>query len=359
LAFGGAETQVVRLALELKKRAWHVQVLCMIDPSAFVEQLEEAGVEIASLQMARGRWSVSAVRKAVVRLRVWKPAVLVSFNFPANLMARLVSPMVPGCAVITSFRSEWFGSRRRDGLLRLTDRFGAVSVSNSHFAAKRLVARGVVPASRIRVIPNGVAPFAYQRSVDCGAKVRRALGVPPETFVWLAIGRLEPAKDYPTLFSAVTRLVGDGGQIVLIAGTGPLESALADMTEKNEHLASVRLLGLRDDVPELLSAADAFVLSSAWEGMPNVVMEALSAGKPVVATRVGGVPELVQDGVSGYLVSPGDPGELAGAMGRMMALPLDERQAMGIRGKEHIERNYSLATVVDAWESLFAECVRQ
>jgi len=121
----------------------------------------------------------------------------------------------------------------------------------------------------------------------------------------------------------------------------------------------VVFLGLRRDIPSLLDAADGYVLSSAWEGLPNVVMEAMAAVKPVVATCVGGVPELVQEGVNGYIVPPGDSEALPTAMVKMMALSEAERRAMGEAGRAYIEANYSLEHVVDQWEALYMELLQK
>ena len=115
----------------------------------------------------------------------------------------------------------------------------------------------------------------------------------------------------------------------------------------------VRLLGLRDDMAELYRASDALVLSSAWEGMPNVVLEAMASGRPVVATAVGAVPEMVADGWTGFVVPPGDHTALASAMERMMGLAPEERRAMGEAGRSRVRERHSVESVVDAWEGLF------
>ena len=115
----------------------------------------------------------------------------------------------------------------------------------------------------------------------------------------------------------------------------------------------MRLLGLRDDVAELYGASDALALSSAWEGMPNVVLEAMASGRPVVATTVGAVPEMVADGETGFVVPPGDQAALAGAMGRMMGLAPEERRAMGEAGRRAVRERHSVGSVLDGWEELF------
>ena len=111
----------------------------------------------------------------------------------------------------------------------------------------------------------------------------------------------------------------------------------------------VRFLGVRSDIPELIAASDAVVLSSRFEGLPNVVMEAMAGARPVVATRVGGAPELVEDGVSGILVHPGDPAALASAMQQVMGAPEQQRHTMGGRGQSIISERFGLAAMGESW----------
>jgi glycosyltransferase involved in cell wall biosynthesis len=117
----------------------------------------------------------------------------------------------------------------------------------------------------------------------------------------------------------------------------------------------VEFLGFRSDVTSLLHAADALVLSSAWEGMPNAVMEALAAALPVVATRVGGVAELVDENSSGLIVPAQDPEALSSAMIAMMNLSQEQRNQMGEEGKRHVEESYGLQKVLGLWSRLFRE----
>jgi glycosyltransferase involved in cell wall biosynthesis len=117
----------------------------------------------------------------------------------------------------------------------------------------------------------------------------------------------------------------------------------------------VRLLGVRRDVPELMSAGDGYVLSSAWEGMPVVLLEAGAAGMPIVATAVGGNGEVVLDGRTGFVVPPQDPQMLAQAMMKLAALTPTDRLGLGQRAREHVEAHYALPRIIDLWEELYQE----
>lgn len=121
----------------------------------------------------------------------------------------------------------------------------------------------------------------------------------------------------------------------------------------------MRFLGLRKDVPELMNAADAYVMSSAWEGMPMVLLEAHASGLPIVATDVGANREVVREGVSGFLVWPRSPEALAGAMERMLALDQGDRVLMGLRGREWVEEHFSLDKIVERWEALYLSLLKR
>jgi glycosyltransferase involved in cell wall biosynthesis len=173
-------------------------------------------------------------------------------------------------------------------------------------------------------------------------------------FIWLTAGRIVPAKDYPNLLRAFARVRAACSDAQLrIAG-----EAAGQKASKVRALAadlglddSVRWLGLRRDLPALLDAADGFVLASAWEGMPLAVGEAMAMEKPVVATDVGGVRELV--GESGVVVPPKDSDALAGAMIDVMRRTAEDRHTLGRAARARIQSSFSIDTRADEWEALY------
>lgn len=333
--------------------------MSMLPPQAFMEELTAAGIPLATLNMRRGVPDPRAIFKLVKILRQWQPAILTSFMFHANLLGRIAGRIAGVPVIISSIRNENFGGPRRDKILRYTDWMGNISTTNSRLAAESLIKRGVVPADKMQVIPNGLVLDRFYIDLKERIKLRQQLGISYNEFLWLAVGRLEEQKDYPTLLDAFRILILKNVRVQLrIAGQGPLLEVLKRQAVDSGLSDRIVFLGLRRDIPSLLNAADGFVLSSAWEGLPNVVMEAMAACKPVVATNVGGVPELVEDGVSGYIVPPHDPEALAAAMLKIMSLSEDERRAMGRAGRAHIEAKYSLDQVVDRWEKLYQDLLR-
>jgi len=360
LGYGGAETQLVNLAIKLKERGWDVRVVSMLPPLAFTEELKRASIPLVTLNIRHKVPNPQMILRLVKILRLWRPHILASFMFHANLLGRVAGHLSHVPVNISSIRNENFGGSWRDRAIRLTDWMGDITTTNSKLAADSLIKRGVVPRERICVIPNGLVVDKYAFKDLNRAELRQQLGIAEGDFMWLAVGRLEEQKDYPNLLQAFKILIQSGHKTQLrIAGRGSLLENLERQAADLGISRCVVFLGLRRDIPLLLNAADGFVLSSAWEGLPNAVMEAMAAAKPVVATGVGGVPELIQEGVNGYLVPPRDAEALAAGMMKMMALSEAERQAMGEAGRAHIEANYSLERVVDQWEALYKNLLAQ
>lgn len=352
LGKGGAETQLVRLARHLRRRGWSVLVISILEPASFVDLLEGDGIPVERLGMDRARPDPIALLRLVRILKRDRPDVLLSFMYHANVLGRLAGRAAGVPAIVASIRNERFGGAWRERLERWTEPLSDSTITNSQLAARSLVERGVVRRERLRVIPNGIPTASFDRPPDHSPAVaRESLGVPEGAFLWLAVGHLEEQKDYPTLLEAIRTLSeGDANPHLWIAGEGSRRGDLAGLADSLGIASRVKLLGIRHDVPDLLHAADAYVMSSAWEGMPNAVMEAHAASRAVVATRVGGIPELVEDEVSGFLVPPRDPPALSAAMLRMMKMAEEERASMGAAGRSLVEENFDVEKVMRTWE---------
>ncbi|MBA2662007.1 MAG: glycosyltransferase [Bradymonadaceae bacterium] len=357
---GGAETQVLRLALSLKRRGRDVRVISMLPPFGFVDQLEQAQIPFHTLAMRRGRPRLGDLWRAVSLLREHRPDVLVCFLFHANILGSIAGRIAGVPLIVTSIRGENFGSRNREnverglGMLRLHD----VATTNSSIVAAGLIKRKIATSETMVVIPNGIMLDDFHPPLqDLTASTRAALAIDPHDFLWLAVGNVLPAKDYPGLLRAFARLLKRFPNARLrIAGALWDEDVKRQTSGLLEQLGlddRVCFLGPRGDVPALLHAADAFVLSSNFEGMPNAIMEAMAAGLPVVATSVGGVPELLIQQVTGLLTTPGDVGALAEAMGEMMTLSKEQREQMALGANLHIRQQFGIEAVVDRWVSLF------
>ena len=359
LAYGGAETQLVNLAISLKKRGWEVRVVSMLSPQAFTEELKEAGIPLSTLNMRRGVADPRAVFRLVKILREWRPDIMHSHMVHANLLARVVRIFYKIPVLISTAHSIDEGGRWREVAYRLTDPLADLTTNVSRAAVECYIRVGVAPKNKIRFMPNGIDTTKFIPNKAAGQRLRNELGV-VNYFVWLAVGRFEEAKDYPNMLRAFSMIVSKKSDVVLLlVGQGSLLEEVKKLASELKLEDKVRFLGVRRDVPDLMNAADAFVLSSRWEGFGLVLAEAMSCQLPVVATDSGGPREILNGGKLGHLVPPGDSKALAAAMMKMMSLPEAERQAMGRAGRAYIEANYSLEHVVDQWEALYMELLQR
>ena len=210
------------------------------------------------------------------------------------------------------------------------------------------------------LIPNGIDTNLFRPDPRLRESIRAALEVDESTFVWLAVGRFEPQKDYSTMISAFSKLhtVHPTAELI-IAGQGPLQTNIQQLVIQHNLASSVRFIGLRKDIVTLMNGADAFVLSSAWEGLPMVLLEAASVGLPIVATDVGGNQEVVYNNINGYLSPPQDPSALAEKMHCLMTLEPIKRLTMGQAGRQLIQTHFDLEVIVQRWEQIYLDLLNK
>lgn len=361
LTFGGAETQVVRLAQEFAALGKKVCVVSMMYPETWVEKLLQSGVEVRTLGMARGFPDPRAIFRLRRIVREFRPDVVHCHMFHANLLgriARLICPMPALISTVHNLRetSERGGSTAwKERLYRITDGLCTRTTIICDAAFERYVAVGAVPRNRLTMIPNGVDVEQFQLNAEARVRARAALGLQDE-FLWLAVGRLVEQKDYPNLFGAIEQL-GAGNYRVAIAGSGPLESALRAECEQRGLNGKVRFLGAREDIRDLYSAADAFVMSSEFEGFSMALLEAACTELPIVATDAGGNREIVCDPTTGYLAPIRDPQALAHAMQQVMELPSATRRRMGQAGRAFCYDRFQIRRVVEQWFDFYSRCL--
>jgi len=365
LAEGGAETQVLSLAKHFRTQGWRVAVVSLLPLMGLARELDPLGIEVVSLGM-RNPWSAWIAWFRLVRfLRRFRPTVVHAHMFHANLLARLARPFLPVGVLICTAHSPYEAPRGtltprertwREWAYRLTDPFCHLTTQVSQAGVERYVRVGAVPRGKIRAVPNGVDTGRFRPDAAARKRFREQMGW-ENAFVWLSVGRFDPAKDHRTMIEAFAQLEEKSAVLGLV-GDGPLRKEIEECVQSLGIAGRVEFLGVRKDVQGLMTSADAYVLSSRWEGMPMTLLEAQACALPVVATGVGGVVEVVRDGETGFLVPAGNPTALAAAMRKLMSLSPEERQAMGMAGRLWVVCNFSLHKVGSEWEKLFAELVQ-
>jgi glycosyltransferase involved in cell wall biosynthesis len=242
-----------------------------------------------------------------------------------------------------AYRSLYrFGARAGDGFVAVSD-----EVSDSIRSEIR------PPADRIATIANAADTERYPAIVD-RATIRERLGVPDGQEFLLSVGKLMRQKGHADLIEAV-RMVDDPGFVMLIAGEGELRADLESRIAASGVGERIRLLGIRRDVPELLAAADGFVLPSLWEGLPMALLEAMASRLPVLATEVSGTSQVVEHGVSGLLVPPSDPIRLADGFRALLGVMRDPSagRAMGEAARARVVERYGVRAQAAAHAALY------
>lgn len=221
------------------------------------------------------------------------------------------------------------------------------------------VAREGAKANKLVVIENGIEPLRVNKLDDPDRKALRAeMGVPNGAVLLLTVGRLTVQKGHTVLLDAVAQLkTGEPQAICAFAGDGPLRTELEQKAQQLGIGQQVRFLGVREDINELLLAADVFVQPSLWEGLSLALLEALLAGLPVLATRVEGVVDVVEDGDSALLVPPKDVAALAAAIQRLLK-DGNLRERLGATGKQRAKARYSVEHMGKAYEDLLHRLIK-
>jgi glycosyltransferase involved in cell wall biosynthesis len=356
MGMGGADKLLIIAAQEMRSRGHEVRIVSLTPLGPMGLEARGLGIRTESLEMRRGVPDPRGLVQLTRVVRSWRPDILHSHMIHANLMARALRLLVPLPGLVSTIHNIYEGGPLLMTAYRMTNRLVDQMTIVSQAAADRFIADSIIPRELLRVLPNGldISPF---QEVPAGARssLRHSLGVDDE-FVWLAVGRFEVAKDYPNMLRAFAKVRElEARAVLLVVGIGSLKEEAEALSRDLGLGGAVRFLGVRNDVPEVMSAADGFVLSSAWEGMPIVLLEAAAAGLPIVATVAGGNQEVVLDGLSGFLVPPRQSDALSGAMLRLMGLSAAQRRSMGEHGRENVRAHHSLARMVDQWEDLYRE----
>ncbi len=350
---GGAETMAVRLMLGLDRGRFEAAAVSLFDPSGTAQEaaLAGGGVPVWYLGKRRGPDPRVLARLARVVSR-FRPHVVhthrhVLYYVLPSLLLRRVPAVVH---TVHTLPEREVGAAGRLAH-RLAFRRGAVPVAIAGEISEGL--RRVYGTRGGPLIPNGIPVEVFSRPAAGRVSWRRREGFSPDDVLFVCVARLSPVKRHDILLEAFSRCASASPRaFLLLAGEGELRQDILRGAQRLGLRERVRLLGVRSDVPDMLAASDAFVLASAWEGNPLSVMEAMAAGLPAVCTAVGGVPELVEDEVSGLLVPPGDAGALAGAMGRLLedrAL----RERMGREAAAAAAARFGLGTMIRSYEDLY------
>lgn len=352
---GGAERHLLELWKRLDRERFEVEIACFRNEGQFAPEVAALGWPVHDLGVGRTIYGPSGWRGLARLTRValdFRPHVIHGYLFGPNLFAVLAGRLAGIRAVVVAKRNvDAFETPRQVALQRWTHRNASHVTAVSEAVADSVVALGV-PRDRITVIPNGVDAARFAGGSG-GPPPWGGNGAP----VVGSVGCLAPRKDYGTLLEALALLGREHAFRAVLVGDGPERAALEQQARDLGLADRVSFLGERPDVERLLPAMDVFVLSSREEGIPNALLEAMAAGRPAVATAVGGNAEVLRDGETGWLVPPASPPRLAAALAQALSRP-DEARRRGDAARRAAVDGLSIEAMVRRHEAFYAEVSR-
>jgi glycosyltransferase involved in cell wall biosynthesis len=348
---GGQERMVRELAIGQAARGHRVIVISLAPPpeGALAVALTAGGVEALTVAKGPGVVDPTLVPRLAWALRR-RGAEIVHTHNPLAMAYAAAAGRAIGATVIHTQHGLHAGNRSqrlvRRQLARLVDAFVAVSPAIAYEAGRT----HELGDRRIEVIENGLRLDRFRPDREQRAAVRVELGLPADAFVIGNVGRIDEWKDQRLLLAAAAPLLAEKVRIVFV-GDGPAEAELALAIARLPNPAWARMVARRDDLDRVLAAFDVFALSSRTDGLPMVVLEAMATGLPVVATAVGGLPGVIADGATGYLVAV-DEGELRDRLRRLVSGP-EAARAMGGRARADALARHDAARMIDDYLRLY------
>ena len=360
-----------QLASNLNSDRYRVIVCCLYSLGELGERLREQGIPVLVLNARSSAnplylpQNLDTIRRLQRLLRRERVQIVQTHEFFSGTLGRVAARLsgVPVTILMLHNKDRW---KRTPHVLidRLLARWTDVIVANSHSVKEFTVRYEKLRADKFVVIHNGIDMNRFTCYPNQGLNKRAELGFEPDTPMLTIVGRLTAQKGHRYLMDAlpVIRDRFPDLRLLIVGDDSPHDVSTKEMIFQQVQALgltdNVIFLGQRRDVPDILCATDLFVLPSLWEGFGLAVAEAMAAGKPVVASRVDGIPEVVEDGVTGILVPPQDPGALARAI--LFLLGNKQRaEAMGQAGRERIERCFTLNRMVSQWDELYQHLARK
>ncbi len=360
LPVGGAEEVLITEVEGLDKTRFAPFVCVLSEKGPVGEQIENRGFPVVALhRMKSHRFDPRIVRDLYRLIKTEKADVVHTHLYDGNKYGRLAAGLARVPAIISHYHNVYPRRRIKYHLINrvlanLNDRILAVSQ-----AVKESVVRfDRISPEMIEVLYNGIDPLNFSGEFE-DSGVRQRFGVKPEDFLIGVVARLEEQKGHIYLFRALRQLIPDFPQIkVLVVGDGTLRPVLEAKVLEMELSDKVLFVGTRKNIPEILAALDLFILPSLWEGFSLAILEALAMGTPVIASAVGGAPEVIRSGHNGLLIPPGEESDLVTGVREAILDPRKYKQ-MGRQGKETVDRKFTLARHLTRLQDIYLEVLAQ
>ena len=349
LECGGLEKMVIDLASRLNNEKFNNIICCLDNFGNLADQARDKNIEVIMVKRRPGADFLLPLRLAYILKK--KKANIVHTHNPTPLFYGTLAAWLARVPVLINTRHGRERRIRKRFIWAMND--GIVAISED--AKRELIKSNKLNSEKIRIIYNGTDIDRYSCKKN-GSIIKKSLNISPSDFIVGTVARLSPEKDQITLLKAFSKIVELGYAVKLvIAGDGVLRVELENFCKDLNIADNVLFLGFREDIPEIVNIFDVFVLSSVTEGISLTLLEAMAEKKPIVATNVGGNPEVVIDGLTGFLVPSKNPDAMSEAVIKLL---LDKELAarMGEEGGGRVEKKFSLSRMSTEYGKLYEDC---
>ena len=365
--YGGAQRVIRDIIACSEPGRFQYQVCGLLRTHAAREWIDDLGVQFVSADMG-GVPSPSSLSRLVKLVRDFQPDILHCHSQAADVIAWTLRRSLgnPGMVATVHNMAEYYYEKRKEPgrrceawLHKIAMNRWPGTVVGIGAAIRQSFAPYIRNWDQMPLVENGIDEVRLRaQSQRSRQQVREDLGIDEDAFIFLSAGRLTEQKRYDVLVQAVSLLDEPDLQYVsLVAGTGPLENQVRDLVSEHDLEHRIRLLGVRDDVPDLMNAADCFLMTSEVEGLPMALLEAMMLGLPTVSTAVGAIPDVITDGATGRLTPSEDTSAIARAMREVLNAPQQAR-IWGEQAREQARSRYSALAMTRKYEQLYRDLTR-
>jgi glycosyltransferase involved in cell wall biosynthesis len=346
LGYGGAETHLLRLSNALLDKNWKVSLITMNNDLQLVNKLDKR------IMHYKLKFSTSSTLLNLFKLfkiiRLEQPKLIHAHLFQANILSRFIKFFNSDIFTINTTHGSYLLNIRKYNpyfIYRITRKWVDYHTAVSNEVLELLICNKSIPSKKIQFLPNGINLSKLKPKISKTDK-----------FLWLSAGRLLPVKDFSNLITACYIVREKTKNFELhIAGDGVDKNNLSKLIKRLKLQDNVKLIGLQPNMTELMPQYDSFVISSCSEGLPMVLLEAMSVGLPIVSTKVGQVPSILNHSNGGILVEPKDSERLADGMITMMSLDSKKIEKMQRANFEYIKTHFDINVLADSWIKIYLQ----
>jgi glycosyltransferase involved in cell wall biosynthesis len=345
---GGAEMVVKDLALNIDKEKFEILVISILPIAQIGEDIKKSGAKVLSLNASFKYNPIIAWRLFKI-LKKEKPDILNTHLFHADLMGRIIGKLSKIPKIISTFHSIDIGNKKREFLIKLIKKKSNQDIAVSKMVANEAIKRKITSNSKIKIIYNSInlIKFPYKNKQE----IRKNLKLNQDINLFVSVGRLHKQKGYKYLIKAVKEIKKDSLFIILGEGS---ERNFLEKEIKNKGLENkIILKGNVSNVNDYLQAADFFLMPSLWEGFSVSLLEAAATKKIIIATKVGGAPEIIENKTNGFLVEPANVEELVEKINYVLSLSDEDKEKIGQLARETVKGKFYLKKMIKEYEDLY------